>query len=127
MASEIEELAGLTVSVDDVAYLPDMETPEDRPYAFAYFITIRNESDRAVEIRGRKWVVRSDNGQLMVVEGDGVVGKFPRISPGESFSYNSYHVVGAPSLAEGAFLGLMDGGIPVMTRIPAFQLVPPVT
>lgn len=118
-------MEGLRVSVDEVTFLPNMETPEDRPYAFAYFITIHNGADQSVEIRGRKWVVKSVNGQALVVEGDGVVGKFPRIGPGESFSYNSYHVVGSESFAEGAFLGIRQDGIAVLTRIPRFQMIPP--
>jgi ApaG protein len=118
-------MAGLTVSVDDVVYLPDMETPEDRPFAFAYFLTIHNQGNQLVEIKGRKWVVRGANGQAIVVEGDGVVGKFPRIQPGENFSYNSYHVIASESVAEGAFLGVCGDGTAVLTRIPAFRMVPP--
>ena len=126
MACQIEEMNGLRVVVDDIVSLPDMETPTDRPFAFAYFLTIFNETDRAVDIRGRKWVIRGEDGQVSVVEGDGIVGKFPRIGPGENFSYNSYHVIAADSIAEGAFFGLREDGIPVLTRIPRFRMVIPV-
>ncbi len=120
--TELEELAGLNVIIDKVVYMPHLEAPEERPYPFVYFITIENQSDRAVTIKGRKWVVTDAEGRRIVVEGDGVVGKFPRIEPGKHFSYNSYHVIGSDSVAEGAFIGVTDEDTPVFTRIPKFKM-----
>lgn len=116
------ELADLHVSVDKVVYMPSLEAPPDRPYPFIYFITIDNRSNEIVTIRGRKWVVTDQSGQKVVVEGDGVVGKFPRLRPGEKFSYNSYHVIGSNSHAEGAFIGNSEGGTPFIARIPKFEM-----
>ena len=110
------------MNVDRVVYRPDVEAPADRPYAFAYFITIRNESDEPVTIKGRKWVVTDAKGQRVVVEGDGVVGQFPRLRTGEQFSYHSHHVIGDDSFAEGAYIGVTDAGQPVITRIPRFDM-----
>ena len=115
----------LHVTIDKVVYMPHLEAPEDRPYPFVYFITIRNHSDRAVTIKGRKWVVTEANGHCVVVEGDGVIGKFPRLEPGEHFSYNSYHVIATDSVAEGAYLGVSDDGKPLLTRIPKFEMKVP--
>ena len=55
-------------------------------------------------------------------EGDGVVGQFPKISVGDNFSYNSYHVVDSDCVVEGSFFGETDTGIPIFTRIPRFEL-----
>jgi ApaG protein len=74
-----------------------------------------------VTILGRKWVVREDDGEVTVVEGDGVVGQTPVIDPGGHFSYNSYHVVAHSAEASGAFFGLAAGER-IYTRIPAFRL-----
>lgn len=121
-----KELEGLKVNIDKVVYMPSLEGCPDRPHPFVYFITIQNESPETVVIKGRKWVVRDCHGQTVVVEGDGVVGRFPRLTPGEAFSYNSYHTVGADSVAEGAFIGVTDEGTAVVTRIPPFRLeIPP--
>ncbi|MEI8341775.1 MAG: ApaG domain [Verrucomicrobiota bacterium] len=125
MSEFIDELEELRVTVDKVVYMPHLEAPENRPHPFVYFITIRNDSDRAVTIKGRKWVVTESTGHRVVVEGDGVIGKFPRIEPGECFSYNSYHVIATDSVAEGAYLGLRDDGTPVLTRIPKFEMQVP--
>ncbi|MBK8040560.1 MAG: ApaG domain [Verrucomicrobiaceae bacterium] len=120
-----EDLPGLTVSVDNVAYDPTRPAPPDRPHPFVYHISIRNASPETVSIFGRKWIVRDTDGQTMVVEGDGVVGQFPKLSPGETFSYNSYHVVKTESTASGSFFGTTGHGRPVCTRIPAFEMHPP--
>jgi len=124
-ASTLTELTGLRTVVDRVVHMPQLEAPPDRPYPFVYFITIHNDSQEAVTIRGRKWVVTDAEGQQIVVEGDGVVGKFPRIEPGDHFSYNSYHPIGSDSFAEGAFFGLTESGAPVFTRIPRFEMMVP--
>jgi ApaG protein len=125
MASTLLELAGLRAAVDRVLYMPQLEAPADRPYPFVYFITIHNDSDTPVTIKGRKWVVTDAEGHRVVVEGDGVVGKFPRLDPGECFSYNSYHVIRSESRAEGSFFGVTDSGGAVFTRIPPFVMEPP--
>ena len=122
MFCEFKELQGLKVTVDKVVYMPQLDAPPDRPYPFVYYITIRNDSDETVTIKGRKWVVNDDGGECLVVEGDGVVGKCPRLEPGQEFSYNSYHVIGRDSVAEGSFFGVSEDGSPVITRIPKFEM-----
>lgn len=122
MPTAIRELEGLRATIDRVVFMPHLDAPEDRPYPFVYFITIHNDSPEPVQIKGRKWVVTDSDDQRIVVEGDGVVGKFPRIETGEHFSYNSYHVIATDSVAEGAFFGTTDRGEPVFTRIPTFEL-----
>jgi ApaG protein len=119
-------LPGLRVTVDRVIYRPDAETPPDRPHCFVYFVTIHNAGTLAVTIRGRKWVVTNSRGEVLVVEGDGVVGQTPRIEPGESFSYNSYHLLEeGPAEAEGSYFGVDDKGRRILVRIPKFKMEVP--
>jgi len=122
MSNVFRELSEVRVTVDKVVYVPTLEAPPDRPYPFVYFITIWNDSPEIVTIRGRKWVVTDCRGAKLVVEGDGVVGQFPRLGSGKKFAYNSYHVIAEDSVAEGAFLGITDGGEPFFVRIPRFEL-----
>lgn len=122
MASPFRELHALRVHLDKLVYMPELEAPDERPHPFVYYLTIENASDETVTIKGRKWIVTDSAGGRVVVEGDGVVGKFPCLEPGESFSYNSYHVIGLDSIAEGAFIGLTGSGEAVVTRIPQFEL-----
>lgn len=125
MSNPIAELEGLRVTVDRVKFMPQLQATEERPFPFVYFITIHNDSPETVTIKGRKWVVSDVRGETLVVEGDGVVGKFPRLDTGEHFSYNSYHTIGADSMAEGAFIGVTEEGTPVLVRIPPFEMKVP--
>lgn len=120
------ELPGLHVTVDRVVHRPDAQTPPDRPHCFVYFITIHNDSDATVTIKGRKWVVTNERGEVTAVEGDGVVGEFPEIAPGAHFSYNSFHVNDTrTAVAEGSYIGIDDQGRKVITRIPKFKMTVP--
>ena len=120
------EPSGLRVTVDQVRYEPEANTPPDRPHCFVYFISIHNDTDRPVTIKGRKWVVTSSRGDVTAVEGDGVVGEFPLIEPGEKFTYNSYHLLDSPSAeAEGSYIGVDGKGRKVLTRIPRFKMLVP--
>lgn len=122
METPFKELTGLRVSVDRVEYVRGANTPPHRPHQFAYFITIHNDSPKTITIMGRKWIVTNASGQKLIVEGDGVVGQFPRLTPGDQFHYNSYHLLDSDSTAEGAYLGKDQAGNPVLVRIPAFKM-----
>ena len=120
------EPPGLRVTLDRVMYHADAEVPPDRPHCFVYFITIHNDTDSTITIKGRKWVVRNERGEITAVEGDGVVGQFPEIAPGQSFSYNSFHLNDTrTAVAEGSYIGVDENGRKVLTRIPSFKMVVP--
>lgn len=122
MTPSVRQIEGLTVRVDDVIYMPSLEAPSDRPHPFVYFISVRNDSDRTVTIRGRKWIVREKDGETVVVEGEGVVGQNPVLGPGGRFSYNSYHVTRCGGVAEGSYFCQTETGEWVLARIPEFRL-----
>jgi ApaG protein len=125
-ATEIYEPPKLYVTVDRVVYQPQAATPADRPFCFVYFITIHNDTDDAITIKGRKWVVTNAAGEITAVEGEGVVGETPEIPPGGSFSYNSFHLLDTPmAIAQGSYLGRDSHGRTVLTRIPKFEMVAP--
>ncbi len=114
------------MTVDRVAYQPDVATPADRSHCFVYFISIHNETSLPITIKARKWVVTNDAGEVTAVEGDGVVGEHPTIPPGEKFSYNSFHLLNTRSAtAEGSYIGIDSLGRKVLTRIPRFKMMVP--
>lgn len=119
---QYDDLDGLTVRVDDIVYMPTLDAPAEKPHPFVYFITIENGSTEQVTITGRKWVVREDKGEVVVVEGDGVVGQTPVLEPGGDFSYNSYHITALDAVVSGAFFGKTDTGKRIKVRIPEFRL-----
>lgn len=127
MSLRFEELPGLSVTVDQVVHMPHLIVPPEKPHAFAYHLSIHNESEDTVTILGRKWIVTDEGGGTLVVEGDGVVGQTPRLEPGQTFSYNSYHVIAEPSVANGTFFGQTEEGTPVCVRVPEFRMELPAT
>ena len=124
--NDMLELPGLRVEIDDVVYQPQFSMLADQPHCFVYYITIHNESETIVTIKGRKWVVKESSGEVTAVEGDGVVGEFPHLEPGQKFNYNSSHVFSSQkAVATGSYLGVDDFGNKIITRIPEFVMVVP--
>jgi ApaG protein len=126
LKTDLLELPGLSVTLDRLVYAPELPAPPDKPHSFVYFISIHNGSDRTVTIKGRKWVVTNSRDEVMVMEGDGVVGECPVLRPGEKFSYNSRHILDTTrAIAEGSYLGVDATGQRVVVRIPTFEMVVP--
>lgn len=125
MAPRFKQLRGLKVVVESVEYDPTLPAPEDKPYPFAYHISIHNNSRHTVSFFGRKWVLEEELGPTLVVEGDGIVGQFPKLEPGEVFTYNSYHTISLGCMACGAFFGTTEDGTPVAVKVPHFHMTPP--
>ncbi len=119
------ELPGLEVVLDRLEYRTGgPQAPAETPHVFIYFLTIRNRSDRRVLLLGRKWIVDEADAPRRVIEGDKIVGETPDLRPGESFSYNSFHLTAGPATARGSFHGVDEHGQRVHVRIPDFELRP---
>lgn len=117
------ELPGLTACLDKLCYHHGgASLPADKPHAFVYFITIRNESEHTVTLLGRKWIVQHADGSQLVIEGDKIVGETPRLAPGEQFSYNSYHISDQDSCAHGSFHGIDETGGKIHVLLPPFEM-----
>ena len=114
------------VKVDNVMHVPGLETPAAKPYAYVYFLTIENQSTESVVVLARKWIVREQGGECVVVEGDGVVGERPALAPGEEFSYNSCHVIAEEAVAQGCLFGRTASGEMFRVMIPEFTMELPV-
>lgn len=126
MHSESREIDGLSVDVTKVVHFEAGDKlPANRPHAFVYFITVHNHSDKTVTLLGRKWVVHEADAGSVVIEGDGIVGKTPRLEPGSNFSYNSFHTTSGNARAEGSFHGVDETGGRMHVRIPPFDLIVP--
>ena len=86
---------GIRITVQAL-YIPQQSAPESRRYMFAYTVVIANEGDAPAQLRTRHWVITDGNGRVEEVKGPGVVGKTPRLSPGESFRYTSGCILETP-------------------------------
>lgn len=107
-------------------YLADQSSPRDDRFVFAYTITISNEGTAAAQLRTRHWIITDGRGTIDEVQGDGVVGEQPHLSPGESFQYTSGCVLTTPlGTMHGSYRMWRDDGSYFDAQIAAFSLVSP--
>ena len=86
MISLISE--GVEVTVETY-YQQDYSNPMQAEYMFAYRIAIENHNSFPVKLHRRHWHIFDSNGTYREVEGEGVVGVQPTLSPGEKYQYLS--------------------------------------
>lgn len=70
-------------------FLEQQSSAEDSRYAFAYDITVHNQSDVSVQLLSRHWIITDGQGKTQEVRGDGVVGEQPVIEPQTEYRYSS--------------------------------------
>jgi len=71
-------------------------------FAFAYTVTIENQSNDSGQLESRYWQVFDALNNMELVEGEGVIGKKPILNPGDAHSYTSGCLLTSP-------FGAMDG------------------
>jgi ApaG protein len=117
---------GIRISVEPF-YLPQESIPIQHRYVFAYRVTIHNQSSETVQLLRRHWHIIESNGVVREVEGEGVVGLQPVLTPGESHQYTSW----CPLMTD---IGKMHGTFQMArltdetrfdVKIPEFKLAPP--
>ena len=117
---------GIQISAK-ATYHPQQSSPSEDKHIFSYVIIIENKSEETVQLLRRHWYVFDSVGRREEVEGKGVIGVQPILSPGEKFKYQSW----CPLFSE---LGKMHGtflmeeqltGKQFNVHIPVFNLVSP--
>ena len=79
---------GVKISVETF-YQPEYSNPLNSEFMFAYKITIENNNDFPVKLLRRHWYIYDSDGSEREVEGEGVVGIQPIITPAASYQYIS--------------------------------------
>lgn len=106
------------------AYMPEHSDPAKRRFVFEYRIRIANDGGEPVTLRSRRWTIVDARGRREQVEGEGVVGRQPRIEPGQAFVYSSYCPLATPwGTMEGSFAVQTDQGEEFHLNIARFYLV----
>jgi len=119
---KFESIEGLTVFLDKLVYeYNEEDLPPETPHAFIYFLTVLNASNRTVTLLGRKWILQSLT-DINIVEGEKIVGQTPVLAPGDTFSYNSYHLVGENVKAKGTFYGIDELNQVIHVQVPEFEM-----
>ncbi len=114
---------GIRVSVSS-RYLPDQSG--GGRWAFAYTVRIENVGESAARLRSRHWIIVDGTGRREDVRGEGVVGKQPKLQPGEFFEYTSGAVLQAPhGSMRGTYQMVRDDGDEFDAVIAPFSLMQP--
>ncbi|MGC0942057.1 Co2+/Mg2+ efflux protein ApaG [Pantoea agglomerans] len=118
----MSETARVSVHVQS-QYVASQSSPDDERYVFAYTITIRNLGRSSVQLLGRYWLITNGNGRETEVQGEGVVGEQPLISPGNEFQYTSGAVIETPmGTMQGHYVMVDEQGDTFHVEIPVFRL-----
>ena len=107
-------------------YLENQSDPANSHFAFSYTITLTNSGQVAAQLKSRRWLITDANEQIKEVIGEGVIGEFPYLKPGESYQYSSGTMLDTPTgTMEGSYQMRTDGGNEFEAPIPLFALVKP--
>ena len=96
-------------------------------YAFAYTVTIENQSKDTVQLTSRCWKIKDSLNKTQVVEGEGVIGQKPILQPGEIHSYTSGCLLHSPFGAMKGHYNMVNFSTTRKFRvsIPLFKLSAP--
>jgi len=107
-------------------FMEEESAPAEGRYLWSYTIDIRNEGRDTVQLRSRHWRITDATGRTQEVEGPGVVGQTPVLTPGASFRYTSGCPLPTPSgIMVGTYQMTSAAGERFNVSIPAFSLDSP--
>ncbi|MCP1727394.1 ApaG protein [Natronospira proteinivora] len=110
----------------DTRFLQGQSNPGKARYVFAYTVTIHNQGEVAAKLLKRHWLITDSNGKVQEVRGDGVVGEYPYLQPGQNYEYTSGTILETPvGSMEGSYLMESDDGDTFDAIIPPFRLAVP--
>jgi len=98
-------------------------------YAFSYSITIENQSSDTVQLISRHWNIFDSLSDIETVDGEGVIGEKPVISPKESYTYNSHCLLSSAIGAMNGYYNMINFSSSKQFKvlIPTFHLMIPAT
>jgi ApaG protein len=106
-------------------YLPNESEPENGEYYFGYRIVILNDGDTAARLVTRHWDIIDGHGHTRNIDGPGVVGETPYLTPGRAFKYTSFTQLPTPwGTMEGRYAMEDDRGARFDIAIDRFYLTP---
>ena len=116
---------GIRIMVDP-EYIPGELVSTNGKYLFSYRVRIVNEGDLPAQLISRHWIIINSEGKTENVLGEGVVGRQPKLNPGEEFKYTSYCPLDTPwGTMEGTFQMIRNDGSEFNAVIERFYLVSP--
>jgi ApaG protein len=116
---------GIEVKVE-ASFWPERSAPDRGQWAFQYRVRVTNAGTRPATLRARHWIITDATGRVEEVRGEGVVGKQPRIDPGDAFEYTSWAMLRTPfGTMRGEYLMERPDGSRFEAKIGEFVLALP--
>lgn len=104
---------------------PSADDDAQQSFVFRYKITMTNNGKGSARLLARHWVIVDGDGDREEVRGRGVVGEYPSLGTGESYSYVSYCPLRTSwGTMEGAYTFEREDGSRFEVAIDRFFLVP---
>lgn len=123
LAKETVNNYGISISVVP-QFVAEQSKPDENLFVHSYSVTIKNNSDKDIQLVNRHWRVYSAGVQIADVKGEGVIGQQPLIRPEEEFAYSSWTLVrDAFGTMKGAYTFYREDGKFFDVDIPEFQLI----
>lgn len=125
--SNYPETSQERVKIDVVPrYLAEQSNPDVAEYVFAYTVEVHNVSSEPVQLLGRHWIITDGHNNIREIEGEGVIGQQPHISPGETYRYSSGAILSTKTgMMEGTYRMRDSSGITFDATIHPFGLIHP--
>lgn len=122
-SEEITEGIKVTVHPE---FLDIEQSSSGKKYIFSYRVEISNVGSKWAKLLSRTWNIINAEGEKEEVNGAGVIGYFPELKPGSSFTYTSYCPLNTPwGTMEGSFgMTRMDNSL-FEAKVGRFYLVSP--
>ena len=113
-----------------VTVRPEYAAPHSDPrawrYVFVYHVRIENVGLETAQLFWRHWRIHDPVAGDHEVEGEGVIGESPTLSPGQVHEYQSFCVLRGPSgHMEGSYEFRREDGSVFRAPIPRFLLQAP--
>ena len=105
-------------------FVQEENTKEGKKNLFSYRVEISNVGTKWAKLLSRYWCIINADGEKDEVKGGGVVGYYPELKPGSSFTYTSYCPLDTDwGTMEGYFEMLREDGTTFNAIINRFFLV----
>lgn len=78
-------------------HVTENSRPMQNEWVFQYTVRITNLGSETVQLVSRHWIITDALDNIREVQGPGVVGKQPVLTPGESFEYSSWCPLETPT------------------------------
>ena len=123
LCQSVVTTSGFRVTVNSFL-IPERTAPNANQYFHAYRIRIENVGERGATLEWRYWTISDALGHEQKVSGPGVVGKQPRLAPGQHFEYTSFCPLTTPyGQMEGQYRMVDDDGSSFAVSVGPFSLV----